>query len=278
MYKRQEYDGSRNIWHLTTYDGVTGYVLNGQLRKLTDEEVKNYLASGNPSTPENPGGNPYNPNGASSYGYITANSVNFRTAPNGSRIKQLNKYAMAMILGTRQVDGVTWYNVNYNGQIGWIHGDYFHQMTLTEFNSFLSSSQYQQGLANNAVATATPKPSTGGSTSGNTSGNKGSATQGSVSSVEDWNVGKWENTGATNQTTYAPFNPYATPVATTTPKDQYMTKDATVKFYQSPDAASSSLTLPANATLNVLETVTQNNKTWYKVQYNGCLLYTSRCV
>ena len=265
----QEYDGSRNIWHLTTYDGVTGYVLNGQLRKLTDEEVKNYLASGNPSTPENPGGNPYNPNGASSYGYITANSVNFRTAPNGSRIKQLNKYAMAMILGTRQVNGVTWYNVNYNGQIGWIHGDYFHQMTLTEFNSFLSSSQYQQGLANNAVATATPKPSTGGSTSGNTSGNKGSATQGSVSSVEDWNVGTWQNTGANTQNTYAPFNPYATPVATTTPKDQYMTKDATVKFYQSPDAASSSLTLPANATLNVLETVTQNNKTWYKVQYNG---------
>ena len=265
----QEYDGSRNIWHLTTYDGVTGYVLNGQLRKLTEKEVENYLASGNPSTPENPGGNPYNPNGASSYGYITANSVNFRTSPNGSRIKQLNKYAMAMILGTQQVNGVTWYNVNYNGQIGWIHGDYFHQMTLTEFNSFLSSSQYQQGLANNAVATATPKPSTGWNTSGNTSGNKGSATQGSVSSVEDWNVGKWENTGATNQTTYAPFNPYATPVATTTPKDQYMTKDATVKFYQSPDAASSSLTLPANATLNVLETVTQNNKTWYKVQYNG---------
>ena len=265
----QEYDGSRNIWHLTTYDGVTGYVLNGQLRKLTEKEVENYLASGNPATPENPGGNPYNPNGASSYGYITANSVNFRTSPNGSRIKQLNKYAMAMILGTQQVNGVTWYNVNYNGQIGWIHGDYFHQMTLTEFNSFLSSSQYQQGLANNAVATATPKPSTGGSTSGNTSGNKGSATQGSVSSVEDWNVGTWQNTGANTQNTSAPFNPYATPVATTTPKDQYMTKDATVKFYQSPDAASSSLTLPANATLNVLETVTQNNKTWYKVQYNG---------
>ena len=265
----QEYDGSRNIWHLTTYDGVTGYVLNGQLRKLTEKEVENYLASGNPATPENPGGNPYNPNGASSYGYITANSVNFRTSPNGSRIKQLNKYAMAMILGTRQVDGVTWYNVNYNGQIGWIHGDYFHQMTLTEFNSFLSSSQYQQGLTNNAVATATPKPSTGGSTSGNTSGNTGSATQGSVSSVEDWNVGTWQNTGTNTQNTYAPFNPYATPVATTTPKDQYMTKDATVKFYQSPDAASSSLTLPANATLNVLDTVTQNNKTWYKVQYNG---------
>lgn len=131
---------------------------------------------------------------------------------------------MAMILGTRQVNGVTWYNVNYNGQIGWIHGDYFHQMTLTEFNSFLSSSQYQQGLANNAVATATPKPSTGGSTSGNTSGNKGSATQGSVSSVEDWNVGTWQNTGANTQNTYAPFNPYATPVATTTPKDQYMSQ------------------------------------------------------
>ena len=260
----QEYDGSRNIWHLTTYDGVTGYVLNGQLRKLTEEEVKNYLAQGGNTKPNNPGGNQYDPNGASSYGYVTTNSVNFRSSPDGSRIKQLNKYAMAMILGTKQVDGVTWYNVNYNGQIGWIHGDYFHQMTLTEFNSFLTSSQYQQGITNNAVATA--KPSTGTS-SGNTS--SGSATQGSVSSVEDWNVGKWQNTGVTNQTTYAPFNPYATPVATAAPKDQYVTKDATVKFYQSADAASSSLTLPANATLDVLETVTQNNKTWYKVQYNG---------
>ena len=35
----QEYDGSRNIWHLTTYDGVTGYVLNGQLRKYKQANV-----------------------------------------------------------------------------------------------------------------------------------------------------------------------------------------------------------------------------------------------
>ena len=42
-----------------------------------------------------------------------------------------------------------------------------------------------------------------------------------MSSVEDWNVGVWQNTGVTNQTTYQPFNPYATPVPTTKPKDLF---------------------------------------------------------
>ena len=262
----QEYDGSRNLWHLTTYSGVTGYVLNGQLRKLTDAETQQYLSQGNPSQPTNPGGNPYDPNGMSSYGYVTSSGVNFRSTPGGSRIKQLNKYAMAMVIGTREVDGVTWYNVNYNGQIGWLHGDYFHQMTLTEFNSFVGSQQYQQGITNNAVQTAKPtvtaKPGSGSSSGG-------SATQGNVSSVEDWNVGSWQNTGTGSQSTYAPFNPYATPAVTAQAQGQYVTKDGTVKLYNGTDAASGGTTLPANATFKVIGTVDKNNKKWYQVEYDG---------
>ena len=266
----QEYDGSRNIWHLTTYDGVTGYVLNGQLRKLTDAETKQYLAQGgNTSTPTNPGGAQYNPNGASSYGYVTSSGVNFRATPGGTRLKQLNKYAMALIIGTKEVNGVTWYNVNYNGQIGWLHGDYFHQMNLSEFSSFVNSSEYQQGILNNNVTVATAKPSTGSSGSQTSGGNTGSATQGNVSSVEDWNVGTWQNTGVSTQTSYAPFNPYATPVPTPAVRGEYTTASADVKMYDSTGENAASTTLPQNAKLSVNDKVAINGTDWYIVTYNG---------
>ena len=97
--------------------------------------------------------------------------------------------------------------------MGWIHGDYFHQLNLTELTSFLNSNEYRQGLANNSSSTSssTNKDNTSGNTSVKPSGgNSGSATAGNISSVEDWNVGTWKNTGVTTTTSYAPFNPYAT--------------------------------------------------------------------
>ncbi|MCI5847421.1 MAG: SH3 domain-containing protein, partial [Clostridiales bacterium] len=216
----QVYDESGYVWHKTTYGGTSGYVKDGQLRKLTDAEVDRYRQTGSPlpTTPSSTVLPTYNPFVNSSYGYVTSNGVNFRTTPSlkGARIKQLNRYAMAMIYDTQVVDGVTWYKVNYNGTTGWIHGDYFHQMSLTELNSFLTSREYELGIQNNSTA------NNSGSTSNNTNytkpstGNTGSSTQGKVESVEDWNVGTWKNTGVTSETSYQPFNPYATPSATAT--------------------------------------------------------------
>ena len=93
---------------------------------------------------------PYDPYGKSSYGYVTSNSVNFRETPNGKKMKTLSKYAFAYIIGSKEVNGVTWYYVNQNGTMGWVHGDYFHQLNLTELTSFLNSNEYRQGLANNS--------------------------------------------------------------------------------------------------------------------------------
>ena len=171
---------------------------------------------------------------------------------------------MALIIGTREVNGVTWYNVNYSGQVGWIHGDYFHQMTLSEFTAFMGSEAYYQGISNNTNTSS-------GNTSGGapSSGNTGSATQGNVSSVEDWNVGAWQNTGATTQTSYQPFNPYATPVPTTNPKGDYVTTTADVKFYQMASDTSPSVTLPKGAELTIAGTISANGKTWYQVTYDG---------
>ncbi len=267
----QEYDdNNEHVWHASTYYDYTnkvkysGYIRDGQLRKMTEKEVEEYLKANDPVKPEEPT-NPYDPNGPSSYGYVTKDSVNFRSEPGGTRIKMLNKYGMALIIGTREVNGVTWYNVNYSGQVGWIHGDYFHQMTLTEFTSFMGSEAYYQGITNNTVTSSGSSSNTSKPSSGNT----GSATQGNVSSVEDWNVGVWQNTGATTQTTYQPFNPYATPVPTTSPKGTYTVDSADVKFHQMASDNSSSVTLPKDAEITIAGTVQANGKTWYQVTYDG---------
>ena len=260
----QSYDEYGYLWHKTTYDGVTGFVRDGQLRKLSRDEVNEYLSSGNPIDPGEPdGGDQYDPNGASSYGYVTKDSVNFRAEPNGTRLKMLNEYAMALILDTKTVNGVKWYNINYSGQTGWIHGDYFHQMSLNEFNAFVGSDEYYEGITNN-TAVPTAKPSTG-----TTGGSTGSATQGNVSSVEDWNVGMWQNPGAAPQASYEPFNPYATPVATMSPVGSYATTTAGVKLYDSASAQSASTTLPQGAQVEITGTTVMNGTTWYTVLYNG---------
>ena len=182
---------------------------------MTEAEINKYMAGQKTTAPTSPSKTaaPYDPYGKSSYGYVTSNSVNFRETPNGKKMKTLSKYAFAYIIGSKEVNGVTWYYVNQNGTMGWVHGDYFHQLNLTELTSFLNSNEYRQGLANNSGSTgsSTNKDNTSGNTSVKPSGgNSGSATAGNISSVEDWNVGTWKNTGVSTTTSYAPFNPYAT--------------------------------------------------------------------
>ncbi len=215
VYVTQQQTVNGVDWYVAYYNGNAGYIRADQmLRKMTDAEVNKYMAGQKTTAPTSPSKTaaPYDPYGKSSYGYVTSNSVNFRETPNGKKMKTLSKYAFAYIIGSKEVNGVTWYYVNQNGTMGWVHGDYFHQLNLTELTSFLNSAEYRQGLANNSgSSTSGNKDNTSGNTSVKPSGgNSGSATAGNISSVEDWNVGTWKNTGVTTTTSYAPFNPYAT--------------------------------------------------------------------
>ena len=216
VYVTQQQTVNGVDWYVAYYNGNAGYIRADQmLRKMTEAEINKYMAGQKTTAPTSPSKTaaPYDPYGKSSYGYVTSNSVNFRETPNGKKMKTLSKYAFAYIIGSKEVNGVTWYYVNQNGTMGWIHGDYFHQLNLTELTSFLNSNEYRQGLANNSSSTSssTNKDNTSGNTSVKPSGgNSGSATAGNISSVEDWNVGTWKNTGVTATTSYAPFNPYAT--------------------------------------------------------------------
>jgi len=207
-------------WYLSDFEGISGFIRHDQLRKMTAAEVEAYLNQQPAEPTPTPGATPapYDPYGNSSYGYVNSSSVNFREEPNGTRIKTLNRYAFCLVLGTREVNGVTWYNVNQNGTVGWIHGDYFHQLNLTELTAFLNSDEYKQGLNANSGNT-----NTGNIGTSNETFNGGVAQPGNIGSVEDWNVGTWQNTGVSVQTSYAPFNPIAT--ATPLPSESPMPSD-----------------------------------------------------
>ena len=203
-------------WHITSYGSFSGYVRTDQLRKLSDAEVEAYKKSIATPTPT-PAATvkPYDPNAASSYGYVSAGSVNFRTTPSSSssKIKTLRQYAFALVLGSKTVDGKVWYNLNQAGTVGWVDGSYFKVLSLTELSSFINSKEYLTGLTNNSTTGTSTGTSSGSSSGSTTGGNTGSATQGNVSSVEDWNLGVWQNPNSGLNASYAPFNPYATPTA-----------------------------------------------------------------
>ncbi|MBR3762940.1 MAG: SH3 domain-containing protein [Clostridia bacterium] len=197
-------------WQNVAVDGRSGYIRSDLVRFMTEYEEMAYLNSFNTAIPTaTPTSNPYSSDALSSYGYVTKNAVNFREgASTGSRkLASLNAYAMALVLGTERVGGVTWYRVNYNGETGYIHGSYFHQMTLKEFSEFYGSDLYYQGLRSNEDSQDNGN-STGGSNAG-----------GQVSQ-EDYVVDDWYASGNVIQPSFAPFVPVPTeaPInATATP-------------------------------------------------------------
>jgi len=184
-------------WHMCQYSSQWVYIRADMLRMMTADEEWEYVNRPDDTpaptlviTPQ-----PYNPEGLSSYGYVSSSSVNFRKGPSTStgRIRTLKQYAFCLVLGSEKVDGTTWYHVTYGGDEGYISGDYFKQMSITELENFLTSDEYRQGIANNSAAN---------NTQDNTSGSGG------IISAEDQTVDKWVNTGL--NVSYAPFDPFAT--------------------------------------------------------------------
>lgn len=193
-------------WQNVEVDGRSGYIRSDLVRFMTESEEIAYLNTFSTAAPTaTPTQNPYSSDALSSYGYVTKNAVNFREeASTGSgKLATLNAYAMALVLGTERVNGVTWYRVNYGGETGYIHGSYFHQMTLKEFSEFYGSEKYYQGLRSNEG-----------------SQESGSGASGGQVSQEDYVVDDWYSSGNVIQPSFAPFIPVPTeaPInATATP-------------------------------------------------------------
>ena len=135
------------------FDGRWGYIRTDLVRLMTIAEEEAYLQS-QLATPTPATTNlPFDQNGLSSYGYVDASSVNWREGPATSarKIGELRRYAFCLVLGTEYANGVTWYRVSYGDKTGYIHGDFFKQMTISELEDFLGSDEYLQGVANNSA-------------------------------------------------------------------------------------------------------------------------------
>ena len=189
------------VWHSVQYNGAWGYIRSDLLRMMTAEEqnayLNNYFSSPTPTAANT--NKPYDVNGLSSYGYVNTGSVNFRKEPSKDAriISELKRYAFCLVLGSENINGVTWYNVNYGGTAGYIHGDYFYQMSITEMEAFLSSDEYRQGLTNNSPG-------------GSSSDDVGFTGAGGLVSQEDQTVSQWQDPNSGVYVSYEPFNPIAT--------------------------------------------------------------------
>lgn len=93
----------------------------------------------------------------SNYGYVSS-PVTLRKEPykDAERIRLLETYAFCLVKEKKMVDGDLWYSIEYNEDVGFVSGEFFHHMTIQELNDFLSSEEYQQGVINNQ--TAAPEP------------------------------------------------------------------------------------------------------------------------
>ncbi len=144
--------GEGQYWHSVSYDGRWGYIRADLVRMLTIAEEEMYLesllASPTPATTNIP----FDEEGLSSYGYVDTNTVNWREGPstNDRKVGELHRYAFCLVLGTEYVGGTTWYHVKYGEDTGYIHGDFFKQMTISELEDFLGSDEYLQGVVNNS--------------------------------------------------------------------------------------------------------------------------------
>ncbi len=201
MVRGQEYHDN-TTWHLVHYNGMWGYVRADQMRMMSQQEVDAYLLSLEKSTPlptqapSTPA--PITQESLSSYGHVISSSgkVNLRTEPStdSTRLRLLDNYAFALVMGTeRGKDGKTWYHVSQAGTEGYIQGDYFKVLTLSELTRFLQSNEYK------AANTQTSQ--------------SGNNTSGQLQPVEDYNQNVWQNPALTH--TYAPFVP---PTATPDPE------------------------------------------------------------
>ena len=181
-------------WHLVQYNGEWGYVRADQMRMLDEDETIAYLQSQEhivvTPTPA-PTPEPVTPDSPSSYGHVRSNSgkVNMRDKPSmsGQRLKMLDNFAFALVLGKVENEEGTWYHISQGGTEGYVSGSYFKVLSLSELSTFLMSDEYE---------------------SGNSETSQTGASSSKIQPVEDFNRVVWQNPALSPS--YEPFNPYAT--------------------------------------------------------------------
>ncbi|MBR5231703.1 MAG: MucBP domain-containing protein, partial [Clostridia bacterium] len=192
----QEYTAGE-MWQVVRYGQIYGYIRGDQLRMMSYEDSIMYeesLRTATPAPAPTPTVAPLTQESLSSYGYVTTNNVRLRSGAGTETeyIRMMNRYAFALVLGTEEVNGKTWYHINQAGAEGYVMGDYFKVLSLGELQHFLTSDEYLQSQ---------DTPSGSGS--------------GTLTSPEDFNQNIWQNPATGDVPTFNP-SVFWTPVPTAT--------------------------------------------------------------
>lgn len=139
-------------WYpVQTTDGKRGYLRGDCVFALAEWQLEEFRKTGKVATPT-PG--PATPRpGNSSYIMTTMDKVYIRQSPTtkSTAIGQVPlgsvlKFSATQTIGAGTANQVTWYQVTYGGQIGWMHGSFVRVLSNAEYDAM--------------NATPTPKPGT----------------------------------------------------------------------------------------------------------------------
>ena len=200
-------------WYLAQHNGQWGYVRADLVRLMGEQETAEYLAAleaaqATPSpmpqnTPE-----PVGPNSTSAYAKLIKDSVNLRRTPSasGTSLGRVPINTLLLVFGEAYDGTYTWYQVDYNGQEGYIRSDMAQRLTIAELQAYLNE---QAASSQKPNATAVP-----GYNSGSTGGNYTGSNQNlqDLIPVDD----SWTNNVIDGMPAYATASP--DPNATPTPK------------------------------------------------------------
>ena len=147
-------------WYpVQTEDGKRGYLRGDCVFALAQWQLAEYQLTGKVPTPS-PG--PATPRpGNSSYIITTMDKVYIRQTPStkATAIGQVSlgsimKYTATQTIGKGTANEVTWYQVTYAGQVGWMHGSFVRILSNAEYDSMNATPTPQPGTT--AVPTTAP--------------------------------------------------------------------------------------------------------------------------
>lgn len=209
VYIRGQQYVSGAKWHSVNWNNKWGYIRSEFLQMMTPEQVDLYFqqlyATPTPTPTQTPTSRP-GTTMMSGYGYVNGDAVRLRseasTASSSRTLMSLNRYAMCMVLDTVNAGGQKWYHVSFARTEGYVHSAYFVEMTTNEFEEFLRSDRYQQGLRNNGLL--------------QDADNVGVQGSGGLTSGEDELLDEYYQSGAQQSPTHAPYVPPASTITNPT--------------------------------------------------------------
>lgn len=128
-------DSNGETWYKITVDGQTGYILGKYASVIKEADSKNTSATGE-------------------HIVITGSVVNVRggAGQNNSKLGSVTKNSILKKLDSTTVSGVTWYKVDYNGESGYISGEYSKLVSEITIDGAVVNVRSQPGSDSNVIA------------------------------------------------------------------------------------------------------------------------------